>query len=224
MLTLSEKLLLLGLHDKKGSVVFSASTALPYGLAGALLIELYLSRRIDFIDKNIKVINADKVDNELLDEVRVLISSSSTLRDAKYWLKTIHSKVKAIQGRLASQLVEKKILSKKEHSFIWLIHYNRYPSRDVKPEQNLRAHIKSVVLKGAQASEEDIALLSLVQACELVNEVFDSSERKKAQQRIKELVKEQKISKAITQIVDEIMTALMVVIMASTVTTTIASS
>ena len=39
MLTLPEELLLLGLHDKKGTVVSSASMALPYGLAGAVLLE-----------------------------------------------------------------------------------------------------------------------------------------------------------------------------------------
>ncbi len=39
-LNLAEELLLLALNEEKGTVVFAASTALPYGLAGALLIEL----------------------------------------------------------------------------------------------------------------------------------------------------------------------------------------
>ena len=65
MLSLSEKLLLLGLHDEKGHVVMSASVALPYGLVGALLLELYLAKRIDFVEKNIQVINEQPTHNAL---------------------------------------------------------------------------------------------------------------------------------------------------------------
>ena len=223
MLTLSEKLLLLGLHDEKGSVVFSASTALPYGLAGALLIELYLTQRIDFVGKHVRVMRSDKSSSELLNETYQLIASSSKLRDAKYWVKAIHSKVKKIQNRLAEQLVEKKVLSRQERSFLWVINFNRYPTRDAKPESDVRAHIKDVVLRRADASEADVALLSLVLASELITEVFDKDDRKTAKKRIEELAKEQKIGKAISQVVEEVKVAIMVVIVASTVATTATS-
>jgi hypothetical protein len=203
--------------------VFSASTALPYGLAGALLLELYLLERIDFRGKKIKVINSSKTHNDILDEALELISGSTRLHDTKHWLQTIYSKVNKIQERLAEQLVSKKVLEKEEHSFLWVFNYNRYPTSDAKPEKDVRSHVRDIVLKRQQASEEDVALISLIKACDLVNEVFEKAERSKASKRIEEISKNQKIGAAISQTMDEIMAAIMVIIMASTVTTTIVS-
>jgi hypothetical protein len=223
MLSLSEKLLLIGLHDEKGSVVFSASLALPYGLAGALLLELYLSNRIDFVNNRVKVISKDKTGNALSDEALVLISSSPKLRDAKHWLNTIHSKVKNVQQRLAEQLVQKGVLSKQEQRFLWIFSRDRYPTHDAKPEQAIRDHIKDVVLNSKPPTEEDVAIVSLIDACELVNEVFDSSDRRRAKERIKKIGKDEKISQAISQTVEEIQVALIILITATTVTTTVAT-
>lgn len=223
MLTLSEKLLLLSLHDEKGKAVASTIIALPYGLSGALLLDLYLSGHIEFVDKQVKVIRSDAISHPVHKQVLALLSSSDRLRDAKYWLNNIHSKVNKIDNRIAEQLVQKGILSKQEHSFLWLINYNRYPTRDEQPEQDIRSHIKKVVLGGIAASEEDIALLSLVQACELSNEVFDKNERKEATKRIEELVEGQKIGNAIKQIVQDIQAALVVLNTTTAVTTTVVS-
>ena len=43
MLTLTEELLLLALHEKKKTVELPGSSALPYALAGAMLVELVLA-------------------------------------------------------------------------------------------------------------------------------------------------------------------------------------
>jgi Golgi phosphoprotein 3 len=223
MLTLSEKLLLIGLHDDKGSVVFSASTALPYGLAGALLLELFLAKRLDFSGKNVRVVSSQPFNNELLDEVLGLISSSGKVRDAKYWLKTIHAKVKNIQQRLAEQLVTKKVLASEAHSFLWVFNYKRYPTINSKPEQDVRSEIKQIALRGNKADSENAALLGLVKACELVNEVFDKSERSRAKKRIDDLSKDQSISKIVAQVVEEIQVAIILLISAATVTTSVTS-
>ena len=56
MLNLMEELLLLALDDEKGKIISSSSCALPYGLRGALLLELFLAEKIDVVDKKIVVI------------------------------------------------------------------------------------------------------------------------------------------------------------------------
>lgn len=221
MLTLSEKLLLLALHDEKGSVVFSASMALPYGLAGALLLELYLANKITFVDKKVQVIDATTTNNELLNEALALIDNSSKLRGAEYWLSSISSKVKGIQQRLANQLVDKGILAEQEQTFLWVIKSTRYPTQDAKPEHDIRQQLKDIVLDGQNATEEDIALLSLVQVCELIAEVFNKDDRKFAQKRIKELSKDEKVSKAISQTVEQITAALLIIIVTTTAATSV---
>ena len=221
MLTLSEQLLLLGLNDEKGSVVFSASTALPYGLAGAILLELFFMNRISIKDNKVKLQNADKTNNEILDDALKLIRSSKKQRDTKYWIQLFQSKLKKLQERLAEQLVAKKVLSREAHSFMWLINYNRYPTHNELPEQNVRERIKSIVLKRAEPTDEEVSLISLIKVCELTNEIFEKSERKKAKAQIEKIVAKQSVSSAISSTMDEIMTAIMVIIIASTVTTTV---
>ncbi|MDM7860954.1 GPP34 family phosphoprotein [Alteromonas sp. ASW11-36] len=223
MLTLSEKLLLLGLNDEKGSVVFSASISLDYGLAGALLLELHLAKRIGFEDKKIIVLDPTTTQNTLLDEALALIVASDKPRDANYWLNKVRAKVDKIQARLAERLVAKKILEKQEQRFLWLIKYERFPTEDPKPETDIRNHLKRIVLQGAAPSDEDVALLSLVQACGLTPEVFERSEQTVAKQFITELAQGDKISKAIKQTVEEITVALVVVLTTTTATTTIVS-
>lgn len=221
MLTLSEKLLLLGLHDEKGSVVFSASTALPFGLAGALLLELYFLKRIDFVEKKVHVINPAETDNELLNETLDLLRSSSSINDAKHWVNTIYRKVKNIQQRLAEQLVQKQILREQEHSFMWIINYSRYPTQDEKPEQDLRSRIKDIVIKQSIANEEELTLLHLIHACELIPEIFSKEERKSAKKRIEELIAEQNLGDAISKTIQEFTAAITMLIVTTAVATTV---
>lgn len=224
MLTLSEKLLLLALNDEKGSVVFSASTALPYGLAGAILLELYLKDFISFRDDKVKVESRNDTGNEILDDALSLIIENNKLHDAKYWVQKLYSKISDLQERIANNLVSKKILTKEKHSFMWIINYNRYPTHDLNPENNVRESIKSIVLKRADANEEDLALISLVQACELTNEIFDKSDRKRAKKRMKDIINNRQVSSAIAKTVEEINAAILTVIIASSVTTTVITS
>ncbi len=52
-LNLAEELLLLAMHEEKGTVLLRAATALPYGLAGALVIELVEAGLLRLDGKNL---------------------------------------------------------------------------------------------------------------------------------------------------------------------------
>ena len=223
MLTISEQLLLLALNDEKGSVVMSASTALPYGLAGAILLELALDEKIQFRDNKIKLINKSKTSIDLHNEAINLLKSETKPKSIKHWVQVFARKLVKLQERLASQLVDKKILSKQEKSFLWVINYNHYPTRNDQPEKSIRDHIKQIVLHRRKPSDEDIALICLVKACDLISEVFDKEDRKKAKQRIDEIANKHQVGTAITKTMEEITAAIMTVIIASTVTTTVIS-
>ena len=50
MLTLYEELFLLSINDATGELVGAAASYLPYGLAGAMLAELALQRKVNVAD------------------------------------------------------------------------------------------------------------------------------------------------------------------------------
>ncbi len=74
MLNLMEELLLLALDDEKGKIIFSSSSALPYGLRGALLLELTLANKIDIVNKKLVVIDNTPTNNPLLNSALDIIS------------------------------------------------------------------------------------------------------------------------------------------------------
>ena len=115
------------------------------------------------------------------------------------------------------------MLFEKEHSFMWIINYNRYPTQNSQPELDVRNRIKQIVLDDAEPTEAEIALMSLVLACELIGEIFENDDKKVAKERIKALSKGQKISKAVSKTVEEIMVALMVIFTTTAVTATVTS-
>jgi hypothetical protein len=215
MITIAEQLLLLGLHDEKGSVLFSASTALPYGLAGATILDLYFQDRIKFEDKNIQVVDHTPTGNDILDEVLDLLGNATKTRDVKYWVNRIHSKVKGLKHRLADRLVEQNVLAREEHRLLWVFNYNRYPTQNFAPEYDIRNSIRNIILYDEQPTEKEAALISLVKACELVNEIFSKEERKLAKKKIKMMTEEDEIGKAVSLIVLEITVAITTAIVAS---------
>lgn len=222
MLTLPEQLMLIALRDDKGTVLFSASTALPYGLAGAALLELFFREKITLENKKIKGIDKNAIDDPVLNEALNLMSDSSKDRNAKYWVQKINSKVKKLRQRVIDNLVEQQILNREGHKILWFFNIDRYPTLDVVPEMEIRNNIRNIVLNNYDATERDIALLSLMKACSLINEVFQKGERKIAKKKIKELIENQKMSKdvssAVVAITQEITAAIVSVVVVSSAT------
>ena len=204
MLTLPEELMLLALRDEKGSVIFSASTALPYGLAGAVLLELFFKGKITYGNKKIQVIDKSTIDDPVLNEALNLIKNSSKDRNPKYWVQKINNKVKKLKQRVIDNLVAQQILNREGHKILWFFNIDRYPTLDVVPEMEIRTTIRNIVLNDHEATEREIALLSLMKACSLINEVFQRSERKLAKKKIKELLENQKMSKDVSSAVNAI--------------------
>jgi len=219
MLTLPEQLMLLALRDDKGSVLFSASTALPYGLAGAALLELFFGGKILQENKKIRVIDKNQIDDPVLDEALSLIGNSSKDRNAKYWVENISSKVKKLKQKIIDKLIQQHILNREGHRILWFFNVDRYPTLNVVPEMEIRNKIRNIVLNGYKATEREIALLGLMKACSLINEVFGRDERRMAKKKIKELIEKQKMSKdvssAVIDITEEVTAAVVSVVVIS---------
>lgn len=210
MLTLPEKLMLLALDDEKGTVVFSASTALPYGLAGSLLIELQLNGKINLSNGKVEVVDETGTGDELLDQAINLIKSSKKKKDVKYWVQKVQSGIKDLEPIIVEGLISKGILRSEKHKILWVFPTERFPLSNVSSEQEIRNRIFQVVMLKNNPSDEDIALLSLVNACDLYHEVFAKEHRKTAKKRVKEIISEEKVGQAVSSVVAEIIVAVSV--------------
>jgi Golgi phosphoprotein 3 len=211
MLTLPEELLLLALRDKKGTVISSASTALPYCLAGAVLLELTIMDKIVLEEGKVIVKDATPTGDDIFDEALAKIQASKKIHKSSHWVEKIKG-IKKLKDRLLDRLVQHSILRREEHKVLWVIPTERYPTLNGTPEMKRRELIRSALLHNVKPDERTAVLISLVKACNLVKEIFEKEERKTAKKRIKEIAKEEVVGKAVSDIVGGIEAAVVIFI------------
>lgn len=214
-LTLAEQLLLIATHDRKGSKLMAASTALPYGIAGGLLLEASMGGKLMWREKRLAVIDRSPTGDALIDEALEQIAMAPKERDAKYWVSRLARKIKKIERRTSESLVEKGVLRHEEKHFLWVIPYQRFPERDPQPERLVRERLYDVISGRIAPSDRHVALISLVFACGLLNEVVPKGERREAKKRVKEMLKGEAVGKAVSAVVEEINAAVMVAVVAA---------
>jgi Golgi phosphoprotein 3 len=220
MLSLPEELLLLALHDEKGKIVSKASTGLLFGLAGAVLLELTLQKRLALAEKNKLALHDDRLTgDEILDEAIGKIRQSKKIRKADHWVSKL-SGTKKLKDRLLDRLVNKGILRKEEKKVLRVFPVKRYPTKDARPERTTREQIRAALLQGRTPDERTAMIVSLVVACDLINEIFPKGERRVARKRAKEIVKNDPVGKAVTSATQAVQAA----VIASVVVIAAASS
>lgn len=193
---IAEKLLLLGLRQDKGTVVAASQTALNFGLAGAILMELSMMGRFELQKDRVVVTNPAGVSDPILYDAMLSIVKANKPKKLQHWVTRLGNN--RLHTKLANRLVERGILKKEKKHFLGIFPYTTHPEVNATPEQEIRKQIRSVVLDETEPNEEQLILLSLVKACSLVNEIFLKEERKAAKKRIDNLVKGQAVEKAVS--------------------------
>src|SRR5699024_12538746 len=128
----AEELLLLAMDDEKGTVVFSASDYLNYGLAGAILAELTILERIELNDKKVVVINEEETGVTFLDSVLGEIKQSNKSKKVDDGDNRIKSKKGQMRKDMIQLLVEKGVLKEEEKKVLWIFNQSTYPTEDRK--------------------------------------------------------------------------------------------
>lgn len=211
MLTLPEQLLLLALHDQKGTILSSASISIEYGLAGAVIMELALRGKVQMRAKKLVVVDSAATGDDVLDRVLGQMKEAGKDRDAAYWINRLPSKIK-IKPAMLERLVQQRILNMEEQKILGLFGSPHYPTRNPQEEKKLREQIRQTVLCRYPTEAKLVALVGLVQACGLTNEIFSKEERKEADRRIKEIMQHDPVAKAVADTVIGIQAALATVI------------
>lgn len=198
-LSLTEELLLLSLNDEKGTVVFAASTGLPFGLAGAVLMELAVREKIKVDGKKLVVIDSGNTGDAILDECLGLLRGALKPRTVQSWISKLGDR-KSIRRGYLDRLVEKRILRREEHRVLWVFPATRFPTSNPLEELEVRRRLRNAALTATAPDLQTLLLVSLVQACDLFGELFpDRDERKKAKKRFAALAREEVFGKAVAE-------------------------
>ncbi len=184
MLTIPEQLLLIALQDEKGTVLFTATTVLPYALIGATLTELFFADAIELNEELVITKTLQSHQFKLCSEILESMKEKNVKKDLKYWILTLNKKFKNIKEIILDHLVENNVLDKKESKVLGLFTKTIYPTINQKPEKELREKIRNLILNNEKPEEKYITLLELCNVSSLLEDIFNQDELKTARQRL----------------------------------------
>lgn len=216
-LSLAEELLLLALDDAAGTIPLAATQALPYGLAGATLMDLTLMGRLTSDGDHLVVADAAPTGDTLLDQALAAIARAKRARDCTYWVRTLGTGINGHREHLEERLVERGILHRREHRILGVLPAPRYPMDDPRPEAESRQRIRATVLDAAPADARTVTLISLAQACRVLDGSFTREERAATREYVATIVQGEALGKAVKETVTAINAAVIAAVAATVV-------
>ena len=221
MLNLAEELLLLALEDERGTIRTSASQSLDYGLAGAVLLSLTVRDRLGMEGGKMIVSNPSPTGDDVLDDALEKIRESRP-RSPERWVGNL-GRMK-LKDRLLERLVGSGVLRREEHRVLWIIPVDRYPAADAGPEREVRRKVRAAALGNEDPDPRSAALLSLIKACDLVDEVFSPDEQERVGWRLEQISEGELIGRAVSDTVVQVQAATQAAVMTSVLAATTSSA
>lgn len=188
MLTIYEELLLLSIHEAKGTFIHSVADRVTLGIGGAVLAELALMGNIK-LSKNhrLKLIDDSKTDIDVLDEAIAALKESGKDRKFGYWINTFTKRAEKFRQKIIESLIQKGVFTQDDENIFWAIPSPLQPDLNASTKYLVNKRLRGIVLAQEELQSRDITLLTLIKACGLLNLVFLRDERKLANRNIYEL-------------------------------------
>ena len=202
-LHLHQELLLLALHDRKGTVT-GAHTGI--GLGGAIAAELLLQERIRVDEsrrwrKLVEVRDIRRTEDSILNECLKRIRDAKRRASVQTWI-TRFSSTRKLHHRIAARLCERRILRADEQEILLLFKRRIYPEIDPGPEREIHSRLRTAIFSDDREVEpRTVVLVSLAHAVGLLNPIFGRRELRPRKQRLKSFAKGDLIGKATAEAV-----------------------
>ena len=189
MLTFAEELFLLALDDRQGALRPMPVLALEYALAGAVVTELAFHNRVDTDLTHLTVVDPTPTGDPLLDGVLKELAAEPRQHSLHAWLESLSDEARQIQDQVLHQLMARGILKCEDRRILWVFHSRRYPLLDNHEIKEVCARLRDLILGEDIPTPRDAVLISLADACRLLNHLLSREERAQAQPRINALAK-----------------------------------
>ena len=188
-LALHEQLLLLALHDEKGTM---HTWLFGYAAAAAILVELIDRGRVGVeTAKAHAILNATDTSptgQALLDDVLKQIANVPRALPVESWITSIAATA-GLQDRIADGLCQRGILARTEGRVLWVFSRKTYPTADAAPEQALVAALNAELTGTAPLTPHGALLLALGSETNILQHVFGGAVLNAQRNRINEAIR-----------------------------------
>ena len=202
MLSLPEKLFILSIDDDQGAIAASVKNKLRYGLAGAILSELAIMGKIVTEEGCIRVADTAPTGVMLCDNALSLIAAMKKPHKIGRLVNDLAKE--PLFKQTAKRLAERNIITIEKKKFSWISPSVVYPQVDGSTKYWLKAKLRAIVLASEKPEAQDIALLSLLTACQLLRLVFTRDECQAARKRVDALVLGEAYGEALANLLSDI--------------------
>ena len=222
-LSLPEEIMLLALHDEKGTT--RLDSMYQYALGGAVLAELLLHQRIRLDSskkKSVQLISAKPLGDPLLDECLTKVQDSRKPAAAQTWVSRFAG-VKKLKMKLATGLCDKGVLRADQDKVLLLFSRDIYPEMDPEPEREIigRLH-RAIFTETDRLDPRTVVLLSLAKSAGLLDGVFEKRDLKTRKDRIERVIRGEALGQATQEAIKAVQAAVFVACILPAVITTVA--
>ena len=212
---IAEDVLLLATDDATGKATISALQLDP-ALAGAVLIELVVAGRVNLLGegRQAKVVVTDGT--PLGDPVLDVALQSLIDKGPCKPVQAIRLLAKGLRARLNDLLVQRGILRRESGKVLGLFPTTRWPARDSGPEQDVRALVVGVLLKGHEPDGRTAAVISVLTAADMLKTVVQRPDIKAAKARGTDIGEGNWAGDSIRKVIQETQAAMTAAVMVST--------
>jgi hypothetical protein len=188
-LWLHEQLLLLALHDEKGTM---QSVAFEVGAGGAILCELLLGGRITLEPAGrrkrpvVKVRDTAAPGDPILEEALRRMQGAKRQDGLVAWAARLAG-TKRLRHRIAERLRHRGILGKREGRVLLVFSRDLYPTANPAPERELVERIRRAVLGDGEVAARTAILVTLANQLGLLRPILTRQELKARRRRLAEL-------------------------------------
>ena len=204
MLGFAEEILLLQLDDTHGRFIDLPLSAADVVLAGAALMELALDNRVDSDLEHLILVDRTPTGDDILDDVLERLGQAGAGLSVAAALELITANAEKYQQSALKRLVAKGILREDDGRFLWVFHTRRYPVVDDREQREVKARLRQIVLSDEIPEPRDVALIGLIDACDLLDLLLTPDEIRETAERVEQLAMMDLIGQAVMHAVAEI--------------------
>ncbi len=209
-LFLHEEILLLALHDQRGTII---NENYNYAMAGAALAELLLSHRIGLAPQGRKqlvtLVSDQPLGDPVLDECLEKVATAKRPGTLESWVERFTA-IGQLHHRVAQQLCRRGILRADEDKVLLIFTRRTYPEIDHEPEQEIIARLHAAIFTDTtDIDPRTVALVSLAQQSGLLRTLFGKQELKAREVRLKQLTSGELTGQATKAAIEAMQAAIM---------------
>jgi len=203
ILNCAEELILLSIDDQTNSFYRITNINFNVALIGALLMDLALRKRIDVNLEGIYVLSTEPTGDRFLDAILENLIETEAGNQPAVLVGQLYNSMGHLKDKLLQDLEEKGIIKVSQCKVLWLFKKRRYPIIDQKEEEEVLSRIRKTVLTDVDPEPRDLALIALLNICNLMDKIFTNDELEQRSERLEQLKKLDLISPAVKRIIGE---------------------